>query len=610
MLTFSLAVAAVSLAITPAPGDVLTHHNGNTRAGLNDAETVLTPANVNVDTFGKLFTQPVDGEIYAQPLVLSGVAIPGKGTHKVVFIATEHNSVYAFDADDAVDGNAEPLWKRSFIDPARGITSVPYLDVGTTDINPEIGITGTPVIDAASGTLYCVARTKENGAFYQRLHALDVRTGAERPGSPKLIKATVNGIGDGPEAGGKVRFDPQFQNQRAGLLLLNGVVYIAWAAHGVNGPYHGWILGYHAKTLAQVAVFCSTPNAGRGGIWQGGGGLAADDLGNIFVSTGNGDFGIDENGQHVGTDYGDSVLRLATTSTGALSVADFFAPMNQAVRNEQDRDLGSSGVILLPPIPGSERSLAVVSGKAVKDEFGIAHASIYLLDRTNLGGFDATEDHVVQRLDDQIKGGFGMPAIFRETIYFHGSDYGGNDVLKAFDFSTGLLSTTPTATANLLRPFAFPGSTPSISANGRNDGIVWEIERRQPAFLHAYDAADISKELYNSSLLLHEEDSPGNAIKFSTPTIAHGKVYIGCVNRFTVFGLRNDAKPPLVKVTTPAEGARLTTPNVTLTGTVSDPTGVQKLEFRVENFRRPGDVSGRAARPRARRGPLDLGCRS
>lgn len=588
----SLLAAATSLGLSSSAFavDVLTHHNDHFRTGLNASETILKPSNVNVATFGKLFTQPVDGEVYAQPLIMSGVAIPGKGTHDVVFIATEHDSVYAFDADDAVEGNAEPLWHRSFIDPAHGITTVDFLDVGSEDIHPEIGITGTPVIDPASGTLFCDAKTKENGRFVHRLHALDVRTGAERPGSPKNITATVNGTGAG-SAGGKIVFDPLIQHQRAGLLLLKGVVYLAWSAHGVNGPYHGWIMGYNAKTLAQVAVFNTTPNAGRGGIWGGGGGLAADESGNIFVSTGNGDFSTGADGQHVGSDYGDSVVKLATSSTGALSLVDYFTPSNQAARNEQDRDLGSSAVMLIPQIPGISRQFAIVSGKAeiidpadsTKDV-----ASIYLLDRSNLGGYDPAADHVVQKLDNAIKGGFGMPAFFNNSVYYHGTNYGGNDVLKAFDLSTGLLSTQPTSHADETKPFAFPGATPGLSANGTADGIVWEIERRGVAILHASDASNVANELYRSDLAPDAADEPGDAVKFTVPTVANGRVYVGCINQFSVFGLRDDRKPPLVKFFTPAEGARTDTAALAFTGTASDATGVAALEFRIENADGPG----------------------
>src|SRR5581483_10429912 len=302
--------------------NVLTYHNDNARTGQNLHETILTPGNVNKDSFGLLFTYPVDGYVYAQPLYLSNVSIPGKGTHNVVYVATEHDSVYAFDADDNTGPNAAPLWRVSLI-PSGGST-VTSDDVGTADVVPEIGITGTPVIDGKTGTLYVVAKTKENGSFVQRLHALDVQTGAEKFGGPVVIQGSTQGTGDG-SSGGVLPFSPWRQHQRAALLLLNGIVYIAWAAHGDNGVYHGWIMGYDAATLQQKYVYCASPNAktdpsgyplAGGGIWQAGAGPAADAGGNIYFMTGNGTFSANLNG---GRDYGDSFVKVGFNFRGLLA---------------------------------------------------------------------------------------------------------------------------------------------------------------------------------------------------------------------------------------------------------------------------------------------------
>ena len=446
------ALAWMAVAVPPATAqvDVLTYHNDIARTGQNLNETVLTPANVNVATFGKLFSYPVDGYVYAQPLYKSNVAIPGRGTRNVVFVATEHNSVYAFDADDNTTGL---LWQVSFIDPARGITTVPSQDVLTGDIVPELGITGTPVIDSASGILYVVAKTKEVGGdgsvhYVQRLHALDITTGAERLGGPAVIADTVltatgsyvyvsgpsvAGSGDG-SVGGTVVFNALRQMNRSGLLLLNGIVYIAWGSHGDNGPYHGWIIGHDAQTLLPVAVFNTTPNGGLGGVWMSGGGPAADGSGNVYVSTGNGTFAVSGSGSPA---YGDSVLKLAPAPS--LTVGDSFTPWNQSDLNVNDLDLGSGGVLVVPDQAGAHPRVLVAGGKR----------SVYLIDRDNLGGYQGcgtTCDSVLQVLT--INGSFDSAAYFNGLVYFHPS---GN-VLRAFQLSNGLLSQTSQSSTS----FGFP----------------------------------------------------------------------------------------------------------------------------------------------------------
>jgi hypothetical protein len=515
--------------LVPSAVDVLTYHNDNARTGANLNETILTPSNVNPTDFGKLFTYPVDGYVYAQPLYMANVTIPGKGVHNVVVVATEHDSVYAFDADSNAGSNASPLWQTSFIDPANGVTTVPTADVGTGDIVPEIGITGTPVIDSSSGTLYVVAKTKEvvgaSVSYVQRLHALDVTTGQEKFGGPVVISASVPGTGANSDGQGNVLFNPLTNNQRPALLLLNGVVYIGWSSHGDNGPYSGWLIGYNAGTLQQVAAFDVTPSGFDGGIWMSGDGPAADASGNIYLSTGNGTFEttLDTNGFPNQADFGDSLLKISTVN--GLSASDYFTPSNQASLNAGDTDFGSGGVVLLPNQPGLHPHLAVTSDKEGK---------IFLVDRDNLGRFNASSDQIVEETGQVMGGVWSTPAYFNGTLYYSGIF----DVLKAFQLSNGLIITTPTSEA--ASGYGYPSSTPSVSANGTSDGIVWAIETdayssNGPAILHAYDASNLATELYNSDMNA-ARDQLGGAVKFTVPTITNGKVYVGTANGLSVFG--------------------------------------------------------------------------
>jgi hypothetical protein len=379
---------------------------------------------------------------------------------------------------------------------------------------PEIGITGTPVIDGGSGTIYLVAKTKEGGTYIQRLHALNVGNGAEKFGGPVMIQASVAGTGDGNDGAGHVPFNPLRQHQRPGLLLSNGVVYISWASHGDNGPYHGWVIGYNATTLAQAGVYCTTPNGGLGGIWMSGGGPAADSSGNLFVITGNGTF-------QAGSDYGDSYIRLSA-SGGGLAYSDSFTPFNQQDLSNGDLDLGSGGALLLPDQPGTHPHLMVSAGKEGK---------IYLVDRDTLGGFNANSDNVVQELPGALPGLFGTPAYFGGRVYFKGT--GGP--LVAYTLSNGLLQSPPALQSGI--SWSWPGSTPSISANGSSGGIVWAIESNvNPGVLHAFDATNLSNELYNSNQ--NSGDQPGFGVKFTVPTVAAGKVYVGTSTGLAVYGLK------------------------------------------------------------------------
>ncbi len=499
--------------------DVLTHRNDNMRTGQNTSETILTPSNVNSTTFGKLFSLSTDGYVYAQPLYKSNVLIPGQGTHNVLFVATEHDSVYAFDADGK---SSTPLWQVSFINPSAGITTVPPSDISAIygDIVPEIGITSTPVIDPSTSTIYVVALTKENGSYFQRLHALDITTGAEKFGGPVVLQASVAGTGDG-SSGGTLSYNPLMQNQRGALLLVNGVVYIVSGSHGDNPPWHGWVLGYSASTLAQVAVFCTTRNGSAGGIWQSGEGPSADSFGNIYVITGNGTFDADVGG----VDFGDSFLRLSPT--GGLTLIDFFTPFNQLSLSANDLDLGATGVLVLPTQPGT---IHLVLG-AGKDGNG------YLLDREKMGFFNPNNNNqIVQTISISSNAVMSSPAFWNNNIYFQPA----NDVLKAFQLSGGLLSTTPTSQSST--SFGRKGATPTISANGSTNGIVWILDisayaTSGAAVLHAYDATNVAIEFWNSSQAANSRDQAGPAVKFTVPTVANGKAYVGGQGQLTVYGL-------------------------------------------------------------------------
>ncbi len=517
MAWMAAATAPAASAPTPAPVNVLTFHNDNFRTGLNRHETILKPANVIQSTFGKLFSYPVDGYLYAEPLYVSQLAIPGQGTHNVVFAASEHDSVYAFDADGLV---TTPLWHTSFIDPANGITTVDSLnDVQCGNLVPEIGITGTPVISLANQALYVVSEVKDQNTdtFIIELHALDLATGAEKFGGPVPIGATVAGTGLGNDGNGHVSFVAKLANQRPALLLANGMVYIAFASNCDKGSYHGWVLAYDALTLVQKAAFNATPNGSEGGIWQSGNGPSASQYGNIFIGIGNGTF-------KRGSDYGDSFVKLDPL----LHVKDYFTPSGQLEMSLLDDDGGITGAVLLP-----NQSLGPATFELIG---GIKSGRFYLLNRAPMGRYCAVchDSQAIGILDTGFDI-FDAPAFGFGLVYIGG--VGAR--LKAWQIVNGRMSAW--AVARSATSFGYPGTSPAISSDGSTHKIVWALDvsgfaTSAPAVLHAYWAPNLA-EIYNSAQASGARDTAGPAVKFTVPTVAAGKVYVGTQTELDVYGL-------------------------------------------------------------------------
>ncbi len=514
--------ASATIGVTDLTG-MTTYHNDLSRDGVNSQEYALTTANVATATFGKLFSCATDGAIYAQPLWVANLSIGG-GTHNVVFAATTHDTVYAFDAD------ANPCvkyWSTSLL--GSGETYVSSSDVGTGDIQPDIGIIGTPVIDTASSTIYVVSKSKTSGtsctpatSCFQRLHALSLINGTEKFGGPVNITSAISvpGTGDG-SSGGNVAFNTLRENQRPGLALANGIVYVAWASHGDNGPYHGWVIGFDKTTLALVATFNANPNGSDSGIWMSGGAPAADSSGNLYFLTGNGTFDVNTGG----SDYGDSTVKLSTS--GGLSVAGYFTPADQQNLEGGDTDHGSGGAAILVDQPATAPHQHLVIG-------GGKEGNLFLLDRDNLGGYGANanpaDSNAVQKFSEG-NGIFSTAAFFNNALYIAGA--GGN--LKSFAFNTTTGQFNAAQTSQSPSSFGFPGATPSVSALGTTNGIIWAMNNNAyctqqssscgPTVLHAYDATSVATELWNSSQ--SAGDAAGNAVKFTVPTVANGKVYLG-----------------------------------------------------------------------------------
>ncbi|MBV8515075.1 MAG: pyrrolo-quinoline quinone [Acidobacteria bacterium] len=524
-VTAALTVSAASGGTPPpvsgsASVDVTTYHYDNLRTGQNTHETTLTPANVNSSSFGLIGSFPVDGHVDAQPLYLSAVAIPGQGTKNVLYIVTEHDSVYAFDADSVSANGATTLWHSSML--AAGETSSD--DRGCGQVTPEIGITSTPVIDRTRNAIYVIAVSKtSSGNYVHRFHALDLTTGRDLFASPTTITATYPGTGAN-SSNGNVVFDPAQYNERPGLLEVGGTIFTTWGSHCDGGPYTSWVMAYSADTLQQTGVINLVPNGNEGGIWMAGTAPAADSSGSVYFIIGNGDFGtaLDANGFPSNKNCGNCFAKIS--STMPMGLLDYFTPLNTVSESDADTDFGSGGPLLLPDLvdsTGVTRHLAVGSGK---------DSNIYVVDRDNMGKFNSTKDNIYQQINGALSGG-----VWAKPSYFNGVVYYGavNDSIKAFPISGGKLATT--ASSQSSHSFGYPGATPAISANGANSGIVWVVENGGTGVLHAYDATNLANELYNSTQGSNGQFS-GN--KFITPMIVNGRVYIGTQSSVVAFGLK------------------------------------------------------------------------
>ena len=510
-----LALAAISFA------QVTTSQYDNARTGAILTEKILTPRNVNAKEFGKLGAFKVDVAVYAQPLFIPNLEIPGKGTHDVLYVATEHDSVYAFDANRPGDA---PLWHVTFLDKNRGTTVVSEDDVQCPFIRPEVGITSTPVIDLPTGTLYVLARTKirhglSSDEFFQHLHALAITTGVEKFGGPKLISASVPGTGRGSTQG-RQSFNPLLENPRAALALVNHVLYLTWASSCDVDPYHGWVMAYDPQTLAQRAVLNVTPDGDEGGIWLADTGPAADNEGNVYVPTGNGSFNANSGGH----DYGDSVLKLGLQGS-SLVIRDYFTPHDQARISDADADVGSSGPLVVPNQPGPHRHLLL---QPTKD------STIYVIDRDRMGKFRSDGDAILQRVR-MAGGGYGAIAYWNGHAYFAASD----DYLRDYAITNGQLQLTRSSSMK----FANPGATPSVSADGKKNAIVWAIFTKtwngpdnKPAVLYAFDANGLGEPLYTSEQN-SQRDRAALATRFVFPLVVNGRVYFGTRSEVEVYGL-------------------------------------------------------------------------
>jgi hypothetical protein len=510
---------SATVAVTNLAG-VYTYHNDLARDGTNSQEYALNTSNVNTTSFGKLFSCTVDGAIYAQPLWVANLSVNG-AQHNVVLVATAHDGLFAFDAD------ANPcvtLWSVSLIDTGHGGTggevTVPdgtsgnAVGEGYGDITPEVGVTSTPVIDPAIGTLYVVSKSMNSAAttFYQRLHAINVTTGNEKPGSPTSISGTFPGTGDG---GSAVTFSPRQENQRAGLAFANGTVYVAWSSHEDHAPYYGWMMSYtyNGSSFTQTSVFNSTPNAQYGGIWMGGSAPAIDSSNNLYVVTGNGPFDATSGSAPI-NDYGDSLLKLSSS----LTVSAYFTPTDQLADYQNDDDFGAGGAAILADLPAGSPLPHLIMG-------GGKDSNLYVLNRDRLGGLGDTVSAQEISFGHAI---FATGAFWNNYFYLVG--VGGPMTSYLLDPTIPKFGTA-TSSSNT---FGFPGSSPSVSAAGTTNGLVWGLDNHAyctsqsgscgPAVLHVYNATNVATELWNSSMV--SGDAAGHAVKFTVPTIANGKVYV------------------------------------------------------------------------------------
>jgi outer membrane protein assembly factor BamB len=498
--------------------DALTHHFNAGRTGLNASEVILTHANVNDKQFGLLRILHVDGVVDAEPLYVSNIVVGGK-ERDVVYVVSEHDSVYAFDADTGAQ-----LWKTSVL-PTGEATATN----GCSQITPEIGITATPVIDrhaGAHGTIFLVGTSEDDsGNYHHRVHALDIVTGVQLH-APTEVAATYPGTGANSSRG-KVIFDANLYAERAGLLLMNGAIYTGWTSHCDGGPYTGWLIGYSESTLEQTSVLNLTPNGGQGSIWMAGSGLAADESGNIYFLDANGTFDttLNSKGFPANSDFGNGFIKVSTVN-GKLAVSDYFEMYDTVNESNNDEDLGSGGAMVLPDLKDDKGVTHYLAVGAGKDQ------NIYVVDRGNMGKFNPNNDTAIyQEIDGAIGGVWSMPAYYNNTVYYGGA----NDTLKAFSISNAKLATSPRAQSPT--NFEYPGTTPSITAHGTENGIVWTVENSNPAVLHAYVAADL-QELYNSNMAAKGRDHFGAGNKFITPLAVNGKVFVGTPDGVAVFGSR------------------------------------------------------------------------
>jgi PQQ-like domain len=530
-LTVSEVVAVTDLA------GVFTYHNDLARTGQNLQEYALTPAAVSSGNFGKRWTCPLDGLVSAQPLYVADLAIAG-GVHNVLFVVTMHDSIYAFDADNT---NCLIYWQKSFINPGAGITTISSADASCSDVLLEYGITGTPVIDPVAQTIYLVTAATENGSYVQRLHALSLATGAEQANSPVVIQASVSGSGDG---GGTVTFNALYQNQRAGLVLTGGGVLIGWGSHcdDPSWPWHGWIMRYGATSLSQTAVFSSTPNGTKGGIWMSGGAPALDSSANMFFSTGNGTF--DNTASSLpplapNNDFGESFVNL---NPSTLAVQDFYTPSQYAAWSSADLDIAAGGVVVLPDGTGPSGHPDLLIGTDKQGHF-------WSIDRNNMSGYVPGLDNTVQFLTLPNAAKYSVHA---SPAYWNGTAYVAldNGPLMALELSNGLFPATgqqvAIAASQSGESYGYPPPTPMVSASPSGGGIVWVLDNSAngtddgstalgPAILRAYDATNLATTLYSSTN--RSADTAGNASKFIMPVVANGHVYVVGNGSLTVYGL-------------------------------------------------------------------------
>jgi hypothetical protein len=561
LVAISLFCMTAASLLAQTPVIVPTWRYDLSHAGQNTNETALTPGNVNVSSFGKLFSLAVDGLTYAQPLYIPGLTMSDGQVHNVLFVATSHDSVYAFDADSNGGTNAKPIWQVSLLSTSHGAgsgaTSIPWQDTGSPDVS-EIGITGTPTINPATNTLYVVANTKESGAYFSRLHAINIITGAEQANSPVVVTATVSGTGTG-SSGGKLSFSPLWQNQRTALDYYNGHVYFGYAAHGDDGPWHGWLFAYDGTSLKQTAVICTSPSGYGAGTWAAGAGLPIDEDasgGRLFIVTGNGTHGTTNKPT---AELGESVVQF-NLANGGLTPSDVFVSFNADKLNNGDLDEGSGGLLMVPDQQGSYPHELVQSGK---------EGRIVVLNRDNLGGFAGSSagsnTNALQDISGQITGLWNTPAYWNGKVYV----WGNKSVPMIFELNNGVMNTTPSSQSTISAQFPSPSF--SISSNGTQDGIAWAVRSDQfntkgPAVLYAWDANDLTTPLYESDKNA-ARDGAGPANKFAIPIVTNGKVYVATQKEVNVYGLFNGQPIAAAPVIKPNGGTFTSAQSVTMSST-------------------------------------------